>query len=107
MTYLLSKTQSKFNTNVNSADDENVRIRTDEASQNALTGLFLVLKKGKWDDFPLTMKLLWLFCIVMGSGIQWVTLLLLFLHTKDQELIHYQQIQEDKLLQLSVLWLVH
>lgn len=81
MSDLLSKTQSKFNTNVD-GDDENVRIRTDEVSQNALTGLFLVLKKGQWDDFPMTMKLLWLFCIVMGSGIQWITLLLLFLEDK-------------------------
>ena len=83
---LLSKTQNKFNNTVNDDDDENVRIRTDEVSQNALIGLFLVLKKGKWNEFPLKMQSLWIFCIVMGSAIQWITLLLLYLYTEDQEI---------------------
>eukprot|EP01084_Bolivina_argentea_P173217 300021_1 len=92
MTDLINKSKDKFNTNIDE-NDENIRIRTDEISQNALTGLFLVLKKGQWHGFPLQMQLVWILCIVMGSGIQWITLLLLYLYTSDQEV---DPLSEDK-----------
>ena len=79
MTDLLNKAKSKTDTSY----DENARIRTDEISQNAITGLFLVLKKGQWHQFPLTMKLLWVFCIMAGSGIQWITLMLLYIFLQE------------------------
>eukprot|EP01084_Bolivina_argentea_P079117 143577_1 len=74
------KLKHKFNVNAYDPSNENAQIRSDELSPNPLTGLFLVLNKGIWNNFPKTMKCLWITCILVGSGVQWSTTWLLFLY---------------------------
>lgn len=80
-----NKLKSKINTDINDPNNENARARTDELLQNPLTGLFLVLHQQKWSQFPFMMKLLWIMGILFGSGIQWVTVWLLYLYLSDIE----------------------
>merc|ERR1711879_115267 len=77
--------KKKFNTSVNDPNHGDAQTRTDELSQNAVTGFFLVLHKEKWSEFPKSMKALWILCILISSGIQWSTTFLLYLYIMNDE----------------------
>jgi len=97
-----SKMKNKFAANIDiDPDADGARIRSDELSQNPLTGLFLILRQDrnaakvspddqKWDNkFPSLMKFVWIAAIVCGAGVQWTTSFLLwsYLWTLQQERI--------------------
>lgn len=57
---LHNKAKETFDISAESERNASAKKRTDRLNRNALTGLFLVLHKGKWQHFPRSMKTLWI-----------------------------------------------
>ena len=76
--------KNKFGVNPNDRELENAHVRSDELSQNPITGLFLVVQKRLWHEFPLSMKFVWISSVIVGAGIQWTTVLFLYIYFREE-----------------------
>jgi len=71
----------KINLSNISIDEHGFQVKRKPLENNSLIGLMIIYhKKNIWPLLPMRIKVVWIFCIVMGLGTQWLCALLLLLY---------------------------